>query len=68
MKRDELPIFLNAEEAADLLRTTRTAIYALAARQQLPGVMRLGRRLLFRSDELLDWLDQKSAPSRENQR
>ncbi len=56
------PLLLNADEAAELLRTTRTGIYAMAARDQLPGVTRLGRRLLIRSDALLTWLDQKSAP------
>jgi len=32
-------------------------------RGQLPGVTRIGRRVLFRSADLLDWLDQKSALS-----
>jgi len=59
----QLPLLLTAEETAELLRTTRTAIYAMAGRGQLPGVTRLGRRLLFRSDVLLDWLNQKRAPS-----
>jgi hypothetical protein len=34
-------------------------------RRQLPGVTRIGRRVLFRSADLLDWLDQKRAPSPE---
>ncbi len=60
-----VPLFLNVDEAAELLRTTRRAIYAMVARRQLPGVVRLRRRVLFRSDVLLDWLDQKRAPSPE---
>jgi excisionase family DNA binding protein len=60
-----VPLFLNADEAAELLRTTRRAIYAMVERRQLPGVVRLRRRVLFRSDVLLDWLDQKRAPSPE---
>ena len=64
----DLPLLLSADETADILRTTRIAVYALAARRQLPGVVRIGRRLLVRSAELVEWLDQKSAPSRENQR
>jgi hypothetical protein len=32
-------------------------------RGQLLGVTRIGRRVLFRSDALLHWLDQKRAPS-----
>ena len=59
----ELPLLLNVDETAALLRSTRGAVYVMAARGQLPGVTRIGRRLLVRSDELLDWLDQKRAPS-----
>jgi len=58
-----LPVLLTADETADLLRTSRKAIYVMAERGQLPGVTRIGRRLLFRSDSLLDWLDQKRALS-----
>jgi excisionase family DNA binding protein len=45
------------------LRTTRAAIYAMTERGQLPGVTRIGRRLLFRRHELIQWLDQNRAPS-----
>ena len=57
------PILLNADETAELLRTTRRAIYAMVERRQLPGITRIGRRVLFRRADLLDWLDQKRAPS-----
>ena len=60
-----LPVFLTAVETADLLRTTRKAIYVMAERGQLPGVTRIGRRLLVRRDALLDWLDQKRTRSLE---
>ena len=49
----EMPLFLTPDDAAELLRTSRKAIYALIDRQQLPGVTRLGRRILIRRDELL---------------
>ncbi len=58
-----LPLLLTVDEAASLLRTTRRAVYAMLERGQLPGVTRIGRRVLFRSADLLDWLDQKSALS-----
>ena len=64
-RRTELPVLLTVDEAADLLRTTRRAIYAMVERRQLPGVIRVRRRLLLRADDLLDWLDQKRAPSPE---
>ena len=60
-----LPILLTVDEAADLLRTTRRAIYAMVARRQLPGVVRVRRRVLLRTDDLLHWLEQKSTPSLE---
>lgn len=60
-----LPLLLTADEAAALLRKTRTAIYAMVERGQLPGVTRVGRSLLFHRDQLLDWLDQKRTPSLE---
>jgi excisionase family DNA binding protein len=47
------------------LRTTRKAIYAMIERDQLPGVVRIGRRVLVRQDALLDWLRQKSTSSLE---
>jgi excisionase family DNA binding protein len=59
----DVPILMTADEAAALLRTTRTAVYAMVARAQVPGITRIGRRVLFRSGDLLEWLDQKRAPS-----
>ena len=61
----QLPMLLTADEAADLLRTTRRAIYAMIERGQLPGVVRVRRRVLLKSDALLHWLEQKCAPSLE---
>jgi excisionase family DNA binding protein len=58
-----LPMLLNVDEAADLLRTSRRAIYAMIARRQLPGVVRIRRRVLVRSVGLLHRLDQTRAPS-----
>jgi excisionase family DNA binding protein len=58
-----LPVLLTVDETADLLRTTRKAVYALVERGQLAGVRRLGRRVLVHRDELLDSLCEKRAPS-----
>lgn len=60
-----LPALLTTGEVAELLRTTRKAVYVMVARRQLPGVIRLGRRVLFREDALLDWLRQRTSPSLE---
>jgi excisionase family DNA binding protein len=64
-RRTTLPVLLTVDEAADLLRTTRRAIYAMIERRHLPGVIRVRRRVLLRADDLLDWLNQKRAPSPE---
>ena len=41
-------------------RHATPAVDASLARGQIPGVTRLGRRVLFRTHDLLDWLDQNS--------
>jgi excisionase family DNA binding protein len=60
---DALPAMLTVTDGAELLRTTSKAIYAMADRGQLPGITRIGRRLLFRSADLVQWLDRNRAPS-----
>ena len=60
---DAPPLLLTVDEAAALLRTTRKAVYAMVERRQVPGVTRIGRRVLLRAPDLLHWLDQKCAPS-----
>ena len=62
---ESLPLLLTVSETATLLRTTRKAIYAMIERGLLPGVVRIGRRVLVQRDDLLQWLSQKSAPSLE---
>jgi excisionase family DNA binding protein len=64
----ELRVFFTVPEVAEILRTTDKGIYAQAERGLLPGVTRIGRRLLIRRAELSDWLRQKSAPSLERHR
>jgi excisionase family DNA binding protein len=59
------PVLLTPTEVAELLRTSRKAIYAMVERAQLPGIVRVGRRVLIREEALLDWLRQKSTPSPE---
>lgn len=52
--------FLTAGETALLLRTSRNAIYAMIERGQLPGVVRIGRRVLIRESDLVEWLRQNT--------
>ena len=59
------PTLLLVSEVAALLRTSPKGVYAMVERGRLPGVVRLGRRVLIQRDDLLHWLRQKSAPSLE---
>jgi excisionase family DNA binding protein len=58
-------MFLTVPEVGSLLRTSPKAIYSMVERGQLPGVTRIGKRVLVRQDDLLEWLRQKSTPSLE---
>jgi excisionase family DNA binding protein len=64
----DLPPLLTVDEVADVLRTTRKAIYARIERGLLPGVIRDGRRLLVERDELLFSLSAKRTASPGGQR
>jgi excisionase family DNA binding protein len=55
-----MSMFMTVDDIANLLRTTRKAIYAMRDRGALPGITRIGRRLLFNRDAVLEWLRQKS--------
>ena len=57
------PLLSTVPEVATLLRTSPTAIYAMVHRRQIPGIVKIGKRVLFSSAALLDWLDQNRAPS-----
>ena len=50
------PLLLTVDEVASLLRTSRKAVYAMVARGALPGVTRIGRRVLVRRTDLLDFV------------
>jgi excisionase family DNA binding protein len=63
VSHDGWPPLLTTSEVAVVLRTSRKAVYAMAERAQLPGVTRIGRRLLVRRDDLLSWLDERRAAS-----
>jgi len=60
---DGCPGLLTASEVAVVLRTSRKAVYTMAERAQLPGVTRIGRRLLVRRDDLISWLNERRATS-----
>lgn len=59
---------LDPDEVAALLRKTRNAVYKMAERGQLPGVRRIGRKILFHRAELVEWLRETSSPSPRSKR
>ena len=67
-KPSALPELLQPDELAEALRTTRKAVYAMAQRGQIPGAIRIGRRLLFRRSEVVRWLGESRAPSPKEKR
>lgn len=60
---DRLPRYLTVDEVADLLRTSRKAIYMMVERRQLPGVTRIRKRILILSGDLLRWLSDQQGTS-----
>jgi excisionase family DNA binding protein len=52
------PELLTVTEVAAYLRTSRAAVYHLIERGQLPGVVRVGRRVLVKRDVLESALDE----------
>ncbi|RMH36308.1 MAG: DNA-binding protein [Deltaproteobacteria bacterium] len=58
-----LPALATAAEVADWLRTSRKAVYAMVERGQIPGVVRIRRRVLFDRARLVEWLEKRRAVS-----
>jgi excisionase family DNA binding protein len=48
MTVDTAALLLTVKEVALVLRTSQKAIYAMIERRQLPGILRIGRRVLIR--------------------
>lgn len=57
-------VLLSLREVASLLHVAPITVHRLVARRALP-VYRFARRLLFRRDEVLAWLDRHRRESRE---
>lgn len=50
--------FLSIDEAAVLLRVNRNTLYEAAKRNELPGVVKIGRILRVRRSALMDTVDE----------
>ncbi len=51
-----LPELLTVDEVAETLRANRKVVHMKIARGQIPGVTRIGRRVLALRDHLSAWI------------
>lgn len=56
-----LPYLMTVDDVAELLRTSRKAVYCKIERGLLPGVVRDGRRVLLLRDDVLEWIAERRA-------
>ena len=68
IRQDGLPHLLTVAMAAELLQTSREALYARIGRGGMPGVIRDGRRLLIDTAILMGHLDRCRASSPQEDR
>ena len=54
---DAESLLLDAAEAARLLGICRAGVYRAVSSGRMPGPVRIGRRTLWRRDELEDWVN-----------
>lgn len=60
-----LPRLLRPEAVADVLGISRPALYAMAGRGELPGLIRIGKRLRFDAAAIREWLEALRAEARQ---
>lgn len=58
----EAPLeYLNIDEVADLIRTPKATLYRWRHMGSGPPAHRVGRRLLYRRDEVIAWVEADDA-------
>lgn len=56
------PFMLTADEVArDFLRTSRKVVYEMGRAGRIPGMVHVGRKVLFRRDRLLQFLRERES-------
>ena len=59
---EELPLTLNAREAAGVLRISKSKVYELARTESFPAV-RIGKRVVIPRDKLIEWMNDQAEVS-----
>ena len=59
---DELPLTLKAQEAAEVLRISKSKVYDLARTESFPAV-RIGKRVVIPRDKLIEWMNAQAEVS-----
>lgn len=53
----EIPRLVDAEEIADVFGVPRQQVHQMIRDQQLPGIVKLGRRVRVREDKLREFIE-----------
>lgn len=56
---EELPLTLNAREAAEVLRISKSKVYELAQSESFPAI-RIGKRVVIPRDKLIQWMNNQA--------
>lgn len=56
---EELPLTLNAREAAQVLRISKSKVYELAQSESFPAI-RIGKRVVIPRDKLIQWMNNQA--------
>ena len=59
MNYEELPLFLNANNVADVLGISKTTAYTLMASEEFPSI-RVGARMLVERRKFKEWVETAS--------
>jgi excisionase family DNA binding protein len=57
-----LPELLTATDVADYLGVPVSTIHFWRGRGQGPAAIKVGRRLVFRAEDLAEWIQEQAAP------
>ena len=59
---EDLPLTLNAREAAQVLRISKSKVYDLARTESFPAI-RIGKRVVIPRDKLIQWMNNQAEVS-----